>query len=731
MTGVVDVAGSTFQTGDTINGTPNANNKVVITDAGAAAAVTATVNNVAEIKHNLLASNTYNEAVYSGVAEEFITNSTGTVAAPVALTLNNAQLATVFGAKDSTAGSTTLNVGIRASDLTGTANTLNLSVRNAGSTIVQAGVAPVSNQVTINSTSTGIEAIALVTSGVNNIVITDTPAAGVPTDYALMTVTGDGANTIDVSALGQTTTFNLKDSTGANTLNFGTALASNTVIQGGTAADTLRVNQNSVQAGISLTGVETLRSSTGASTGTIAFTTSSLNTIRVDGDAAESGRLTLVAPGSVATINYIGDGLAAGAAAVEQFKALTITGSYAGASDAVTVNLSNAGTTNLAGYTLNAGGAGAAIDADGIETMVVNATNIAAAGRTTFTGGVASNTLQSISFVSAGSVNTGIIDAAPNAGNSALTMVDLSGITATAASTVSFDTVESVGAATQVRGPQGTGALTINTGVQGAADTLIVTGGLGNTTVNAFTAAAAGDAFAGTLTFTSTTAGVTNALNVGEQGAGATTSVTVATFSGAGSVNTITGGVGVDTITVTANGLGSTNTVVGAAGADVINVLASTIGVAVAGQAGNDTITLGAGSDTLGFTGGALGAVTGTIAQVTANVGTDAVTGYNVAADSITLSQASFGSTSTGAVGALVAGKFSSVATAATVVNVDYQAGGFLYNQATGDILYTVSDMTAAATDTIAESLAAGESVIIANLVGAPAIVVGEFTVIA
>lgn len=72
----------------------------MITDAGAfTGAIVATVNNVAEIKHNLLASNTYNEALYSGVGEEFITNSTGTVAAPVALTLNNAQLATVFGAK--------------------------------------------------------------------------------------------------------------------------------------------------------------------------------------------------------------------------------------------------------------------------------------------------------------------------------------------------------------------------------------------------------------------------------------------------------------------------------------------------------------------------------------------------------------------------------------------------------------------------------------------------------
>ena len=635
MNGAVDVAGgsNTFQTGDIINGTANGNNKLNITDAGARGAViAATVNNVAEIKHNALASNAYNEALYTGVGEEYLTNSTGTALAPVVLTLTNAQLATTFGAKDSTAGSTTLSVGIRAADLTGLTSTLKLSVRNAGSTVVQAGVAPVSNVVTLASTSGGIETISILTSGVNNVAVTAAPTAGVTTDYAKMVVTGDGANTIDVSALTQTTTFDLSGATAANTLNFGAALLSNTVITGGTGADTLRVNQGTVVAGVSLTNVETLRSSVGGATGTIAFTTGGLTTLRVDGDGTEAGRLTLVSPGSIATMNYIGDGVAANSAAVQQFKAVTITGAYAGASDVVAVNISNAGTTQLIGYTVNAGAAaGAAILANGIETLNVTVNDIAATATTTFTNGVASNTLQSIKFTSAGAIAAGVINAAPTAGQSALTTVDLSAVTSSANSSLSFSGAESVGAATQIKGPAGTGALTITTGIQGDAgtqvDSLLVTGGGGNTTINA-QLAGGGAAFNGILTFNGSTAGVTNTLNVGDTtagGAGVTTSTTVATFTGAGSTNNVVGGSGADTITVTATGVGSANSITGGTDNDVLNAAASTANMTFIGGAGADTITGGTATNTSSYAGSA--------AAVTVNLTTGVNTGGDAQGD--------------------------------------------------------------------------------------------------
>ena len=663
VTGVVATAGSTFQTGDTINGS-GATNRVEITDASTVAGnVVATVSNVGEIKHNVVgALNTYDETLYSNVAEEYSSNAS---VAGNTLTLLNGQLATTYGVKDSAAVASVLNVGIRAADTTGTANTLKLSVRNAGSTIVQTGVAPVLNVATINSTSTGIEAIALVTSGVNNIAITDNPAAGIVTDYAKLTVTGDGANTINVAALTQNLSYDLSGSTGANTLNFGTALQSNTAIIGGTAADTVRVNQNAVVAGISLTGVETLRSSANATagaagdTGTIAFTTSSLATLRVDGDSdavglESAGLLTLIAPGSIATINYIGDGLAANVNARETFKGVTITGAYNGTADAVTINVSNAGTTNLVGYGFGA------ITANGVETIAVKAADVGSAAGSLNFANIQSNTLQTVNFVSAAAVNA-TITASPTVGNSALTLVDLSGVAGTAASTVSFVGVDSVGAATQVRGPAN-GNLTLNTGLQQAGDTLIVTGGGANTTVNANAAAANnGAAFAGTLSVTAATAGVTNTLNVGDGAGGATTSTTIATFSGAGSTNTITGGNGVDTITISASVVGSVNTVVGNGGADVINGAGSTVALTLQGDAGIDTLTGGSAADRFVFNQAATG-------------NREVVTNFTVAqADVFALSNAAYaGSAAAGT--ALVVVTAAGAANLATNVIVDTAA---------------------------------------------------------
>ena len=625
VTGVVATAGSTFQTGDTINGTVDGKNVLTITDASTVAGnVVATVKNVAEVKHNLLGNNTYDESLYTGVVEEYATNA----AAGSTLTLINGQLTTTYGIKDATAAST-LNVGIRAADTTGTANTLKLSVRNAGSTIVQTGVAPVSNVATINATSTGIEAIAILTSGVNNIAITDTPAAGVATDYAKLTVTGDGANTINVAALTQTLSYDLSGATGANTLNFAGALQSNTAIVGGTAADTVRVDQGAIVAGISLTGVETLRSTAAASTGTVAFTTSSLETVRIDGRAAADAAsvLSLIAPGSVKTVNYIGDGLAVNVATAggEQFKSLTMTGAFTGTADTLALNLSNAGTTQLAGYTVGA------LTANGVETINVTVTEAAATATATFNG-ITSNTLQSVKFTSPATI-TATVNGTPAAGNSALTSVDLSGVTGSVISQLTLAN-GSVGAATQVVGSTGTGGTALITDVQVAGDVLLFTGGQGNDTIvasngtyalatNTGTAGAA--SFAGILQ-ASMGAGTNNVL-VGGTGAGGVpnASTSVITLSGTGSVNTITGNAGNDTITVNATGLGSTNNVNTGNGTNSVNASASTVTVTLTGGTGTDTLIGGAAADTINS--GADAAVTG--------IG-DTITGGN-AADTINL----------------------------------------------------------------------------------------------
>jgi hypothetical protein len=151
----------------------------------------------------------------------------------------------------------------------------------------------------------------------------------------------------------------------------------------------------------------------------------------------------------------------------------------------------------------------------------------------------------------------------------------------------------------------------------------------------------------------------------------------------------------------------------------------------IIGSTGNDDITLGTGSDVVSYVSeGNLAAVTGTAAQVQANVGSDTITDYVVADDSITLYQTSFGQIATGPVGALAASKFSSVANDTTSVNVDYSTGGFVYNQATGQLLYTTANMTLAATDTIGELTIGTNAAIIGTFTGNPLLVAGEFTVV-
>lgn len=183
---------------------------------------------------------------------------------------------------------------------------------------------------------------------------------------------------------------------------------------------------------------------------------------------------------------------------------------------------------------------------------------------------------------------------------------------------------------------------------------------------------------------------------------------------------TLTGGAGIETIV---SGQGA-DTISGGAGNDTVS-----------GAGGNDNFSLGTANNTLDFSGGAttLGAVTGSIVQVTGNNGTDTITDYVVANDSIRLSRAQFGETSTGAIAALGAGKFSAVADAATPVNVDYSAGGFVYNLGTGQLFYVVRDMltaTSTNTDSLGE-LTAATGYVMANFTNIPTLAVGEFTVVA
>lgn len=180
-------------------------------------------------------------------------------------------------------------------------------------------------------------------------------------------------------------------------------------------------------------------------------------------------------------------------------------------------------------------------------------------------------------------------------------------------------------------------------------------------------------------------------------GAAVTTAFTL-NFTGSSKANTVTAFAGNDSIVggVSAdilNGGAGNDTISGLDGADVIT-----------GGAGADLITLGAGADTLVFT-----SLVG---------GADTIADYSVLDDSIQLSKAAFAAL--GAVGALTAAEFASGADATAITAAATAATRITYNTTTGALSYD------------ADGTGAGVvAVLIGTFTGAPALVFGEFTIIA
>lgn len=84
----------------------------------------------------------------------------------------------------------------------------------------------------------------------------------------------------------------------------------------------------------------------------------------------------------------------------------------------------------------------------------------------------------------------------------------------------------------------------------------------------------------------------------------------------------------------------------------------------------------------------------------------------------------------TGATGILSSGKFTSVASASTAITRDYSSGGFLYNSATGDLLYTTALLSNQTINTLLFTGNDANAAIIATFINKPVLVSSEFTVI-
>ena len=462
--------GGTYGASDVISG-GNGNDvfNLTLTTAGPAA----TLNSVETVNVRATAVQTMDAAAFNGVLNLNTASSNGNV-----VTVTNGDLATIYGGTDANGGG--VSVTLRAAQLSGTTDAVKFSATSTGTVVIPAGqAATVNTPTTFTSSSTGVEAMTLAATGTNFVTLVDatTPLA---TDYVTLRVTGDGRNTITASALGNLTTIDLSGTTaGTNTVRLDTALNTGTTITGGAGTDTLRVTPTTVVANLTATAMETLRIGAGDNSGTLVFASApSFTTVRIDGDTAETGTTTLSnMGGGVTTVNYVGDSLTASAASLEVFKGLTINSSYTGSGDTVTVNIGNGGIANGAGHTMNT------LSANGVESMLINVSDVTATATTTFTG-ITSNTLTSIKPTSAGIVVLGTIDASNAVGTGAIASLDFSTVTGTGTSSATLAN-GSVGAATVITATNTAGALTSVTinGAEATTDQVIFTGGVANDTL--------------------------------------------------------------------------------------------------------------------------------------------------------------------------------------------------------------------------------------------------------
>jgi hypothetical protein len=443
VNGVVNTTGSTFQTGDTINGAAgDATTKLNINDAGnAGAAIAATVNGIGSINHTLLASNSYNEALYTAVGSENIVKSTG----GNTLTLTNANAATTFGlSQGAVATADTLNVAFTAG---GTKQKLQLNLGGTGKQTAQTAV---------NYTGAGsseLNAISIASTGNNFATLSAGASAG---KVVTVTVAGAGNNVLNIQnaiATGTSTAPVLVDLTGAignNTVDFGTALTNGqyltingaATMPGSTAVTTVGFVMPAALTLPTLTGnVSALQLDAGQTVnGTLLGQGNTTITTVTDLGTGYTNTLN-----SLAGLNSLVFGFNGGSAGTTatSTNAITLSGSTG---STLAVTFANQGSSALAtGTGLTVG----ALTLSGPATVTINTgAAVGATGATTFNG-ITSTSLSSLTITNAstgltalGALTT-VSAAATPAG--VLSTLNLSGIAGTANFTVASNTGTSTG----------------------------------------------------------------------------------------------------------------------------------------------------------------------------------------------------------------------------------------------------------------------------------------------
>jgi hypothetical protein len=518
VSGVINGASSTFQTGDTINGSgKNAVNVTVAAASGEANGPLVALNNMGSANFRTLAAASVNAQLYTNVTTVASTGSTNV------LTINNGALASIYALSSTIAGSADgLAIGIRSSDVSGTTTTANVSFNNVGTAAVNS---------LISTITTGIENVTIATTGTNNFTFTGNTTA--TTDSVLLTLTGSGVNTVTIGALATTSTINGSALTGALNLNVGAGLSTgDSASAGAGTGDVIRASVGGIVAtGLTATGFETLRLDSAGGAATLAFTTNpGFTTLQLDANAAGAaagGLRTLLNAGGFTALNLVGNSTTASQTANNAFSALTVTGGYTGAADTLTVTVSNGTNTLTAGGAYNVG----AITTSGVENYVVNVTSTTANANTATFNGIADNTTSSLTVSANGNVIMGAIGSTTAGSNGNLSIINLSGVTGTNAASTLTVAQNTLAAASVITA--GAGGLNATLSAESTTDVVTFTGGAGNDTLTA-NVAGANTLFNGIIV---ANGGIGNdTFLIGAGGAGAASS-------------TITGGSGVDTFT--------------------------------------------------------------------------------------------------------------------------------------------------------------------------------------
>ncbi|ATC32717.1 hypothetical protein CA606_10380 [Caulobacter vibrioides] len=487
------------------------------------------------------------------------------------LTVNNAQVATTFGVSNTitTGGATAdLTVNFRAVDVLGTADVAKLSVESAGSSVLAAGQTVPTVTESVLTVGAGVEAISLATKGSNWVNVVGTATVD------KLTVTGDGVNTITVGTMKAAATIDASTSTGTNTFALGTALSTGDVVTGGTGADTVSFTASNT-ASVTMSGVETLQVNGGT-----AVTTFSANPNLTSLNVRSTDATTVAGLTTLSNLNYQGTQLAAYAGTSGN---VSLNTAFAGASDALAINVGNRGVTANGGYNIGT------LKVSGVEGITLTQTDMLATGTTTAV--IHDTGLKTLTATTPGNLALTLSTFASNApgfsgtasttGSNSVTSIDLSAVVGTGNMTFEAGTFA---AAATVKAA--TGGSNFTFGAETASDVITVTGGNG---VDSITTGNAG-------TFTVTLGG------------GATNTFDGSALTAAASGNTVnvTGGDGADTITGGAN----VDTIVGGAGNDIIT-----------GGRGADVINGGLGADTYRVAvGSAAVAATGETQTITAAV---------------------------------------------------------------------------------------------------------------